>query len=118
MNKQLIALVKELLEMDELHQKYQDNNISFAIDTQKVDDSTLNITIKLLDNIKDDKEEFENWLKNVPQDIFAEAIESLDENINEKYNSEDYKEIIDSVRNRINSIINDRLATYSALMNC
>jgi hypothetical protein len=33
MEKELVALIKELFEMDELHQEYTDNDISFAIDT-------------------------------------------------------------------------------------
>ena len=35
MEKELLALVQELLKMDELHEEYTINNTSFAIDTKK-----------------------------------------------------------------------------------
>ena len=101
--------------MDELHQKYTDNDISFAIDTQKIDNNTLEIKVTL-DEENKDKKEFEQWVKQVPDDIFSEILESLDDDIYEKYNSEKYMEIINQVRSKANSILLDRMSKYKGLL--
>lgn len=116
MEKELVALIKELFKMDELHQEYSDNDISFAIDTQKIDDNTLEIKVTLNEENKD-KKEFEQWVKQIPDDIFSEILESLDDDIYEKYNSEKYMEIIDQVRSKANSILLDRMSKYKGLLN-
>lgn len=114
MNKDIIALIQELFGMTELHQEYTDNDISFAIDSQKLDSNTIQFTIKLKEN--KDKKEFEEWIKQVPEDIFSEVITSLDENIFETYNSENYKEIIDKVKSKISSLMKERINTYQNLL--
>lgn len=101
--------------MDELHQKYTDNDISFAIDTQKIDNNTLEIKVTL-DEENEDKKEFEQWVRQIPDDIFSEILESLDDDIYEKYNSEKYMEIIDQVRSKANSILLDRMSKYKGLL--
>lgn len=115
MEKELVALIKELFEMDELHQEYTDNDISFAIDTQKVDNNTLEIKVTLNEGNKD-KKEFEQWVRQIPDDIFSEILESLDDDIYEKYNSEKYMEIINQVRSKANSILLDRMSKYKGLL--
>ena len=115
MEKELVALIKELFEMDELHQEYTDNDISFAIDTQKVDNNTLEIKVTLNEGNKD-KKEFEQWVRQIPDDIFSEILESLNDDIYEKYNSEKYMEIIDQVRSKANSILLDRMSKYKGLL--
>lgn len=90
-------LIKELFEMNEMHQEYKDNDISFCIDSQKKDDSTLVITIKLNEN--KDKEEFEKWVDNLDDEIFEQTVATVNKHFNGKMNdvyaSEDYKQVID-----------------------
>lgn len=90
-------LIKELFGMNEMHQEYKDNDISFCIDSQKKDDSTLVITIKLNEN--KDKEEFEKWADNLDDEIFEQTVAIVNKHFNGKMNdvyaSEDYKQVID-----------------------
>lgn len=90
-------LIKELFGMNEMHQEYKDNDISFCIDSQKKDDSTLVITIKLNEN--KDKEEFEKWVDNLDDEIFEQTVTIVNKHFNGKMNdvyaSEDYKQVID-----------------------
>lgn len=63
-----------------------------------------------------DKKEFEQWVRQIPDDIFSEILESLDDDIYEKYNSEKYMEIINQVRSKANSILLDRMSKYKGLL--
>jgi len=106
----LTQLVKELFgSVDELHQEYKDNEISYVIDAKK-EDNVLNITISLNEN--KDKEEFQKWIQELDDDIYEETIESLKDkikNLNEVYESEDYQDVIDAFKNKVKEIAQSRI---------
>lgn len=114
----ITQLVKELFsQVEELHQEYEDNNISYVIDAQK-EDNTLNITISLNEKT-DDKKDFEQWVDDIPDDIFEEAIESLKEEItdfDEIYDSEEYHDIIDAFKEKVNEIAQNKINDLKVLL--
>ena len=115
----LKALVSELMGMDELHQEYQDNDTHFVIDSTK-EGNTLTIKVQLLEN--KDKEEFENWLQQVDDNLFQEVLEELAEkeglsDINSLYNSENYQQVIDKVKAKTKEIANRKIKMLKKLIN-
>ena len=120
MEKELInTLLKELFEMEELHEEYQDNDTHFAIDVQKEDENTLNVKITLKDN--KDKKEFEAWVNDLDDEIFNETWESLSDefglkDLNEAYNSDDYIAVIDKFKERAKEVINNKISCYQRLL--
>lgn len=93
-------LIKQLFELDELHQEYQDNECSYEVNSKK-DGNTLTIQITLKEN--KDKKEFEKWINSMPDDFFTEVWETLAEtknlsNLDDVYNSENYKIVIDEFK--------------------
>ena len=112
------TLIKELFAMDTLHQEYQDNDTHFVVDSQKNKD-TLTITVKLIDN--KDKKEFEKWLKTIDDDLFSEVLDELKEkdklyNLNELYNSKDYKKVISKVQNKTKEIAARKIKELQKLL--
>lgn len=100
------TLIRELFQMDEMHQEYQDNDTHFLIDSQKEGD-TLTIKVKLVEN--KDKKEFEKWLEQVDDDLFEEVLYELQEkeglkDLNEVYSSPNYRETIDKVKAKTQEI--------------
>lgn len=115
----LKALVSELMGMDELHQEYQDNDTHFVIDSTK-EGNTLTIKVQLLEN--KDKEDFENWLQQVDDNLFQEVLEELAEkeglsDINSLYNSENYQQAIDKVKAKTKEIANRKIKMLKKLIN-
>ena len=115
----LKALVAELMGLDELHQEYQDDDTHFVIDTTKKD-NTLTIKVQLLDN--KDKEEFEEWLKQVDDDLFSEVLSELSEkegikDIEALYQSNDYKKAIDKVKAKTKEIARRKIKEFQKLLN-
>ena len=112
MDELLVApLVKELFEMDEMHEEYKDNEIHFSIDSQKKDDSTLVITIKLKeDNVK---EQFEKWVDDLDDEIFEEAVGIVNEHfngkMNEVYSSENYKDVINLFKATVTKLAQEKI---------
>ena len=116
----LKALVSGLMGMDELHQEYQDNDTHFVIDSKK-EGNKLTITITLKEN--KDKKEFENWLQTVNDDLFSEVLEELQEkeglkNLNELYESKDYKKAIDKVKAKTREIASKKIKLFKKLLAC
>ena len=115
---ELIPLIQGLMKMNTLHQEYQNNDIHYVIDSQK-EGNTLTIKVQLLEN--KDKEEFENWLKNVDDSLFEECLDELKDeglyNLNEIYNSENYKEIIDKVKSKTKEIALRKIEKLQGLFN-
>jgi hypothetical protein len=114
----LKALIKELMELDELHNEYQDNDSHFVIDSTK-EGNTLTIKVQLLDN--KDKKEFENWLKLVDDDLFAEVLQELSEkegisDIEALYKSADYKKAIDKVKAKTKEIAARKVKALKRLL--
>ena len=110
------TLIKELFEMDEIHSEYQDNDAHYVIDSKKEGD-TLVIRVTLKEN--QDKKEFEEWLKQVDDDLFAEVLEELEEeglgNLNEIYCSPNYKQTIDKVKSKTKEVALRRIKALQQL---
>ena len=111
----LKTLIKELFEMDTLHQEYQDNDTHFVIDSQK-EGNKITITVTLNEN--KDKEEFENWLQNVDDSLFEEVMEELGEvfDMDRLYNSPRYKEVINKVQSKTKEIAARKIKELQALL--
>lgn len=112
----LIALIRELNELDELHTEYIDDNIHYVIDSNRDENGTLHFSIKIKDHT--DKIEFQDWVKQLDDDMFQEVWEKLSEEhglqtLNEMYESDNYKEVItlfkekakEIARNKIDSLV-------------
>ena len=102
----LKTLVAELMGMQELHQEYQDNDTHFVIDSKK-EGNKLTIEITLKDN--KDKKDFERWLETVDDNLFSEVLEEITSekeliDLNTKYNSEDFQEVIDKVKSKTKEV--------------
>ena len=111
------TLVKELFALDTLHQEYQDNDTHFVIDSEKEGD-TLTIKVQLIKN--KDKEEFEKWLENIDDDFFSEVLNELSEeglqDLEEIYNSSDYKIVIDKVKAKSRELANRKIIELKKLL--
>lgn len=115
----LKTLVAELMGMQELHQEYQDNDTHFVIDSKK-EGNKLTIEITLKDN--KDKKDFERWLETVDDNLFSEVLEELQEkeglsNLNELYESKDYKKVISRVKSKTKEIAARRIKELQKLIN-
>lgn len=100
------TLIKSFEQMDTLHQEYQDNDTHYVVDSQK-NGNTLTIKVQLLENT--DKKEFEKWLSAVDDTLFGEVLEELStkeglSDINNIYNSKNYKTVIDKVKSKTKEI--------------
>lgn len=114
----IIALIKELFAADSIHESYTDNNLSYTIDTQKKD-NVLNIKITLKEN--KDKLEFQNWVDDLDDELFNEAWESLSETyglqeLNEEYESGDYKKVINLFKNEIKKILSKKIEGFNSIL--
>ena len=112
MDELLVAsFIKELFEMDEMHEEYKDNDSHFSIDSQKKDDSTLVITIKLKED--NTKKEFEKWVDSLDDEIFEEAVarvnKHFDGKMNDVYESEDYKDVINYFKATVNNVVREKI---------
>ena len=112
------ALIKELFAVNATHQEYQDNDTHFVVDSKK-EGNTLTIKVQLLEN--EDKKEFENWLKQVDDDLFQEVLEELSEkeginDIQALYNSKDYKKVIDKVKAKTREIATRKVKALKRLL--
>ena len=115
----LKTLVAELMGMQELHQEYQDNDTHFVIDSKK-EGNKLTIEVTLKDN--KDKKDFERWLETVDDNLFSEVLEELQEkeglsNLNELYESKDYKKVINRVKSKTKEIAARRIKELQKLIN-
>ena len=113
------TLIKELLELNELHHEYQDNEGTYVIDSRK-EGNTLNIRVQLSEN--KDKKEFENWLSQIDDDLFSEVLDELKEkdgltDLENIYNSEDYKKVINKVKLKTKEIASKKIKELQKLLN-
>lgn len=114
----LLALIKELATVDSLHQEYQDNDIHYVIDANRKGD-TINFSVQLKKN--KDKENFEKWVGLLDDDIFNETWEALSEkyglqNLNNLYNSKEYKKVIDKFKSQVKEIAQGKIDKLSKLI--
>ena len=115
---QFKSLIKELFSLDTAHQEYQDNDTHFVVDSKR-NGNTLTIKVQLLEN--KDKKEFEKWLQTVDDDIFGEVLDELREregllNLNELYESKDYKKVIDRVKSKTKEVAARRIRELQKLI--
>ena len=104
-------VIEELFSMDNLHQEYQDNDTHYVVNSKK-EGNKLTITITLKEN--KDKKEFEKWVNQMDDDLFNEVWESLSEEdalhtLDEMYNSDNYKEVIDKFKKRTREIASRKI---------
>lgn len=107
----LKQVINELFSLDNLHQEYQDNDTHYVVDSQK-EGNKLTITITLKEN--KDKKEFERWVNNMDDDFFNDVWESLSEednlhSLDEMYNSENYKEVINRFKKKTKEIASNKI---------
>ena len=107
----LKQVINELFSLDNLHQEYQDNDTHYVVDSQK-EGNKLTITITLKEN--KDKKEFEDYISKMPDSLFEEIWESLSEednlhSLDEMYNSENYKEVINRFKNKTKVIASNKI---------
>ena len=112
------ALIKELFGLDTTHQEYQDNDTHFVVDSQK-EGNTLTIKVQLIEN--KDKEEFENWLQTIDDDLFGEVLDELREkeglfNLDKLYESKDYKKVIDKVKSKTKEVASRKIKELQKLI--
>lgn len=105
----LKQLVKQLMEMNELHQEYQDNDTHFVIDSQK-NGNILTIKVKMFD----DKKEFEDWVNTINDDFFNEIWETVSRkdnlhSLDEIYNSKDYKKVINTFKQTAKKLASEKI---------
>lgn len=112
----LKLLVNELFKMDTLHQEYQDNDTHYVVDSIK-EGNTLTIKVQLIKN--KDKEEFEQWLENVDDELLEEVLENLGnvQDLNQLYETEHYKEVIDKVKSTTKEIASKKIENLQKLLN-
>lgn len=113
----LKSLIKELFALNELHQEYQDNDTHFVVDSKK-ESNTLTIKVQLIEN--KDKKEFEKWLEQVDDDFLSEVLDELSgeglSNLNDIYNSENYKQVINKVKSKSKEIATRKIKELQKLI--
>lgn len=114
----LLALIKELSEMDTLHKEYLDEDIHYVIDATREGD-TLTFTVQIEED--NDKKEFEAWASQFDDELFTEIWESLSnkynlKDLNKVYESKDYHKVISLFRKEANEIISKKIASLQQLI--
>lgn len=107
----LKQVINELFSLDNLHQEYQDNDTHYVVDSQK-EGNKLTITITLKEN--KDKKEFEDYISKMPDSLFEETWEKLSKeddlhDLDEIYNSKDYKIVIDKFKKVSKQLAKDKI---------
>ena len=116
----LKTLIKELFNLNTMHQEYQDNDTHYIVDSQKEGD-TLTIKVTLKENT--DKKEFEAFINTLDDDLFTEVWEALQKednlhSLNELYNSKDYKKVITKFRAKLKETLTQKILNYQKLLSC
>ena len=116
-DKIIIQAIKELFNsVEELHNEYQDDNESYTIDIEKEGD-TMYITVSLKEN--SDKKEFEKFVDELDDDLYQEVIDNLKSEIkdlNDLYETEDYKYVINSFKNKVKEIAQNKIDYLKTLI--
>ena len=114
----LKALIRELFALNELHKEYHDKDINYVIDSKKEGNKlTLNITLKE----NEDKKKFEKWVNQLDDDVFNEVWEALSaednlHTLDEIYNSDNYKEVINKFKNKTREIASNKIKKLQRLL--
>lgn len=96
--------------------------VAYEVDLKK-DGDTLTIVVekKVLEN--QEKKEFEQWLDSLEDDLYQEALERVQKltgistkQLDEDYNSEDFRRIINLFKKVVSNIASDRIAVLQKLL--
>lgn len=114
------TLIKQLMDLNEIHYEYTENDNSYVLDSEKNGD-TLTIKVKVSEN--KDKKEFEHFVDTLDDDLFNEVWESLSEEdelhtLNEIYDSPNYKEVINKFKAKVKEVVSQRIEDYKRLLLC
>ena len=114
------TLIKQLMDLNEIHYEYTENDNSYVLDSEKNGD-TLTIKVKVSEN--KDKKEFEHFVDTLDDDLFNEVWESLSEEdelhtLNEIYDSPNYKEVINKFKAKVKEVVSQRIEDYKKLLLC
>ena len=115
-NEILNELLSQLLDLNEVHYEYLDNDSKYVLDVNRENED--NITITISREANEAKHEFENWLEGVDDDLFGEALEELDgiQDLNKLYETEDFQEVIDKVKEAVKKKASEKIAEYQKLL--
>lgn len=108
-----ISIIKNLFDLNEIHEEYQDNGNHYVLDVTK-NENTVNISITNLGN--KDKVEFEEWLKKIDDDLFTEIFSYLNEDIVSLYQSDRYQEAINKFKTCTKEIINQKIKDLQSII--
>lgn len=108
-------LINDLLKLDSYHYDYIDNGTQYLIDARKEGNKLI---IEVSSNENKDKKDFESWLKKLDDNLFAEVLEELEdkENLFTIYKTDDYKKVIDQVKQKTKEIANRKIKELQALL--
>ena len=96
--------------------------VAYEVDLKK-DGDTLTIVVekKVLEN--QEKKEFEQWLDSLEDDMYQEALERVQKltgistkQLDEDYNSEDFRRIINLFKKVVSNIASDRITALQKLI--
>ena len=111
---ELPTLVNELFEIGNGHEEISENGFSVSLDVQKVDDSTIVLTIKR----DTDKAEFEKMVNDLDDDIFQEVWDNLSDNyglkeLNEMYEGANAKNVISLFKDELKNVVTKRIESLN-----
>lgn len=118
-NEMAIDLIKSLFEVDEMHEEYENNNIKFCIDLKKDGENKLILTISYDEEDNSEKEQFEEYVSSLDDDIFVKAIEEIKKdipNFDEIYQSKSWKNVANAFQDKVNEIINLKINKLTHLI--
>lgn len=108
-----ITLIKELMSIDQLHEEYTDDNISYVIDANREGD-TLNITISLQEDTR--KEDFRNWCETINDDIFVEACERFEDLTGKTLHEAAEEELYDEFKTVVKEVVKSKIENLQSLL--
>ena len=108
-----IALIKQLMMIDQLHEEYKDNNISYVIDANK-EGNILHVTISLQEDTR--KEEFENWCESIDDNIFVEACEKFEELTGKTLHEAAEEKLYDEFKIVVKELIKSKIESLQSLL--
>ena len=113
----LQAVFQELFGTNDMHEKYEDNGVFFSIDSKKTDDNTMVITLHYKED--DSKKDFEEYVDNLDDEIFTEALEQTKKmipNMEVIYESTDWEKVADTFQDNVNAVIENKIKNLKSFI--
>lgn len=110
-------LIQEFFEADNMHEEYEDNGIFFSIDSKKTDDNTMVITLHYKED--DSKKNFEEYVNNLDDEIFTEALEQTKKmipNMEVVYESTDWEKVANTFQDNVNAAIENKIKNLKSFI--